>query len=95
MDDAARATTDAMMRNATAATGEDNPDMKLRCECSKKKRTQQSVCKEMIRWSAQVPRLVGQDWLGHAATVRGEPPEPAVPFQCEGRGQNFDENLAE
>ena len=36
MDDAARATTDAMMRNATAATGEDNPDMKLRCECSKK-----------------------------------------------------------
>ena len=36
MDDAARATTDVMLRDAAAATGEDNPDVNLRCECSGK-----------------------------------------------------------
>ena len=33
MDDVARTTTDAMMRDAAATMGEDNLDVKLWCEC--------------------------------------------------------------
>ena len=39
MDDVSRATTDAMMRAAAAATGESNPDVKLLCECPKQHAT--------------------------------------------------------
>ena len=38
MDDVARATTDAMMREATAAAGGGNPDVKLSCECPTKRK---------------------------------------------------------
>ncbi len=89
MEDAARATTDAMMRDAAAAMGEGNPDVKLRCECPNKTARNTQYGKLGIRWSAQVPRRVRQDWLGHVAAVRGEPPEPAVPLQCAGRGRDL------
>ena len=89
MDDAARATTDAMMRDAAAATGEDNPDVKLHCECRNKTARNTQYGKLVIRWSAQVRRRVRQDRPGHAAAVRGKAPEPVVSLPCAGRGRDL------
>ena len=89
MDDAARATTDAMMRYAAAAMGEDNQDVELRCECLNKTARNTQHEKSVIRRSAQVPRRVRQDRLCHAAAVRGEAPEHVVSLLRAGRRRDL------
>ena len=85
MDDVARATTDSMMREATAAAGGGNPDVKLLCECPTNKACNDNCGQCIVYSSAQVPRGVRQERPGYAGAMRGAPSEPIVSLPCVGR----------